>query len=304
MTQAVPLEQPRKLRRVHRFTVADALIYFFITLVSLTCILPFWQVFAISISSNSAVISNQVFLIPRGFQLVAYASILQDASMIRSLVFTVWLTATFTILGMALIICAAYPLSRNRLVGHNAISTFFLITLYFGAGIIPNYLLINSLHMINTFWSLLLPLAFSPFNMIIMKSYIENNIPISLEEAAKLDGCSDIGILLRVILPLSKPVIATLCLFFAVGRWNSFQDALFYISSQNLFPLQLKLNNLISASQDTSSISNEAGGGLAMQSSQIVQAACTMFATIPIIIVYPFVQKYFVKGVMIGAVKG
>lgn len=304
MTQTAALSKAHKTPKSNRAGVADVVIIVVIALVSLTCILPFWQVFAISISSNSAVIAQKVFLIPQGLQIDTYISVLSDASMIHSLVFTVILTTAFTVLGMVLITCAAYPLSRHRLAGHSALSTFFLITMYFSAGIIPNYLLINGLHMINTVWSLLLPLAFSPFNMLILKSYIENSIPVSLEEAAKLDGDSDIGILWHVILPLSTPVIATLCLFFAVGRWNAFQDALFYITSQDLFPLQLKLNNLISASQDTASLANEAGGGATMQASQIVQAACTMFATIPIVIVYPFLQKYFVKGVMIGAVKG
>jgi putative aldouronate transport system permease protein len=294
----------KKKRTNNNSIVSSIIIYAVIIIATLTCILPFIQVFSISVSSNSAVISNKVLLLPVEFNLDAYKSVFSDSSMIHSMLFTILLTIVFTALGMFLTICAAYPLTKENLMGHKAISVIFLITMFFDAGTIPNYLLINGLHMINTFWSLVFPMAFSAFNVILLKVFIQNTIPASLEEAARLDGCSNIGILLRIVLPLSAPILATLTLFFAVGRWNTFQDALYYISDQNLYPLQLKLNMLISASQDNSAIAQQESGATTMTTPQVLQAACVMFTTIPIVIVYPFLQKYFVSGVMIGSVKG
>lgn len=283
--------------------LVDIFIYTIITLASLACLIPFLHVAVLSVSSNQAVISRKVFLWPVGFNLDAYITVFKDPSMIRSLFLTVVITILFTALGMFLTICSAYPLTRKRLKGRHALTVIFLLTMYFSAGIIPDYLLVYNLKLINTIWSLIFPLAFSAYNMIILKSYIENTIPDSLEESAFLDGCSDIGILIKIILPLCKPVLATLCLFYAVGRWNAFQDALYYITKQNLYPLQLKLNMLVNAAQDTQSISQEINI-TTMLAPEVIKAACIMFATLPIVIVYPFLQKYFVKGIMIGAVKG
>jgi putative aldouronate transport system permease protein len=290
-----------KRKFTERFS--DVMIYVVIGLVTLTCILPFLQVASTSVSSDSAVLSQRVFLIPNGFTLSAYNTVLHDASMIHSLWFTALLTISFTILSMFLITCAAYPLTKTRLKGYKTLTLIFIITMYFSAGTIPDFLLINSLGLYNTVWSLLLPGAFNVFNMIIFRSFIYNTIPPSLEEAAILDGCTDFGILFRIVLPLSAPVIATLCLFAAVSRWNGFADALYYIQSQDLYPLQLKLNMLVAASSSPATVEGEVG--LAnLPNAEVIKAACIMFATIPIVIVYPFVQRYFVKGVMIGAVKG
>ena len=177
-----------------------------------------------------------------------------------------------------------------------------LFTLYFYAGLIPEYLLLKSLNLINKMWVLILPLSFSPFNMLIMKSYLQSTIPDSLEEAAFLDGASNFQILFKVILPLSKPILATLSLFYAVGRWNAYADAKYFITTKALQPIQYLLSNMVlNSGADAISISE----GMAVQSTpEVLQAAMVMFATIPIICVYPFIQKHFVKGVMIGAVKG
>ena len=177
-------------------------------------------------------------------------------------------------------------------------SMICIFTLFFSGGIIPNYILINNLKLLNSIWSLILPLAFSAYNMIIIKNFFAN-IP---EESAYLDGCTDVGILVRIVLPLSAPVLATIALFFAVGRWNTFQDALFYITKPDLYPLQLKLNLIVSASASTESLGESVGAAQLVP--EVLKAACVMFATLPIVIVYPWLQKYFVSGVMIGAVKG
>jgi putative aldouronate transport system permease protein len=175
--------------------------------------------------------------------------------------------------------------------------------MYFSAGTIPDYLNMDNLNLLDTVWVLILPGLFSAYNMIILRTFMQNSIPESLIEAAELDGCDDFRILFQVVLPLSKSVLATLALFYAVGRWNGYSDALYYIQSENLKPLQLKLYQLVSSSA-SASLQQEGGGGEAQSATEVVKAATIMFATIPIVIVYPFVQKYFVSGVMIGAVKG
>jgi len=284
--------------------IFDIFIYFTLIIAVLACLLPFFHIMSVSLSSSSAVMLQKVSLFPVGLNFEAYRRVLGDNSMIRSLFFTIYITVLFTILGMFLTICYAYPLTRKNLKGRNVFLFLGLFTLYFGGGIIPEYVLINDLGLMNTMWCLILPLALSPYNMIILKTFFTNSIPESLEESAKLDGCSDIGILLKIVLPLSTPVLSTLSLFFAVGRWNSFQDALFYISDAKLYPLQLKLYYIVNASGSTETLVMESGGGVEQIQPEVIRAASVMFATIPIILVYPWLQKYFVKGVMIGAVKG
>lgn len=282
--------------------IVDILIYVFIGLLSILCLIPFIHVAAVSISSNNAVIANSVFLIPKDINFEAYKSVFNDSAMMRSLWFTIGVTVAFTALGMFLTICGAYALSRRRLKGRAVFGVIFLITMYFSAGTIPDYILMSNMNLINKAAVLVLPLAFSAYNLIILRTFMQNSVPQSLEEAAMVDGCTDFGILFRIVLPLSVPVLATLSLFYAVGRWNTFQDALYFITKTELKPLQLKLYELVNASGSQSSISQEVAGET-MAAEEVLKSACIMFATIPIIIVYPFVQKYFVKGVMIGAVK-
>lgn len=280
----------------------DVLIYTFIGLLAVICIIPFIHVAAVSISSDASVYANNVWLIPKELTLNAYRTVIGDPSMMRSLGFTVFLTVAFTALGMFLTICAAYALSRARLKGKGVLNVLFIVTMYFSAGLIPDYMLMDTLGILDTSAVLILPLAISAYNMIILRTAMQA-LPQSLEEAAQLDGCDDFRILVQIMLPLCMPTLATLALFYAVGRWNSFQDALYYIQSDALKPLQLKLYNLVNAAGSTGSLSQEAGGGQ-QQAAEVVKAATIMFATVPIIIIYPFVQKYFVSGVMIGAVKG
>ncbi len=291
-----------KIKKSKADILADILIYALIAALSIICLIPFIHVAAMSISSDASVYANKVWLIPKDITLNAYKTVLGDPSMMRSLGYTVIITALFTALGMFLTICAAYALSRKRLKGRKVFNIMFLITMYFSAGIIPDYILMSNLNLLDTTAVLVLPLAISAYNMIILRTAMQG-IPVELEEAAQIDGCSDFRILVQIMLPLCVPTLATLALFYAVGRWNSFQDALYYINKPELQPLQLKLYNLVNASGSNASLSQEAGGG-ENQAAEVVKSATIMFATIPIIIVYPFVQKYFVSGVMIGAVKG
>ena len=209
----------------------------------------------------------------------------------------------FTLLGMIACTCAAYPLSKKRLKGRTFFTFLLMFPMYFSAGLIPNYLLLKNLHLLNNMWVLILPLIYSAYNMLIMKSYFQSSIPDSLEEAAFLDGANNFQILFQVVLPLSKPILATLSLFYAVGRWNAYADNKYFITAESLKMIQYKLYQLVaSATEAQTATLSEA---IEVTSTpEVLQSACIMFATLPIICVYPFLQKYFVKGVMIGAVKG
>ena len=287
---------------VNRVRASDFIIAFVILLLSLTCILPFIHVAAKSISSNTAVISKMVYLWPKGVNFDAYASIFKDGQLTYSMGYTIVVTVLFTLIGMVLTVCAAYPLSIRGLKGRPFFSFVLMFTMYFSAGLIPEYLLMSSLGLLNTMWVLVLPLAFSPYNMLIMRSFLVSTIPDSLYEAAKLDGATHLQTLVKIVLPLSKPIIATLSLFYAVGRWNAYADAKYYITKKALQPLQYLLSNMVlSSGTDAISLSENAA---VVSTPEVLQAATIMFATLPIIMVYPFVQKYFVKGAMIGAVKG
>ena len=285
--------------------VADVLIYLFIGIVSLSCILPYIHVIAKSFSSENYVLAKKVFLWPMGFTADAYVKIFHDSSFIKSFWVTIIMTVLFTLLGMFLTICTAYPLSRKDLRGRKFFNFIFIFTMYFAGGMIPDYILMNKLHLLETIWSLILPLSFSAYNLVIMKNAIESSIPDSLVESAVIDGADQFTILNKIVVPLSKPIIATLTLFYAVGRWKTYSDALFYIKqNRDLRPLQLKLYYLIVAAAESVQGSVNDTAISTVTNPEILKAACIVFATVPIICVYPFVQKYFVQGTMIGAVKG
>ncbi len=301
-TKAKAAEGRQYIRESAGSRVFDVVVYVLLVLVALICLLPFLHVVAMSLSSNGAVISQKVYFWPVEFSLDGYSMVLDDPSMMRSLGMTVLITVAFTVLGMVLTVLAAYPLTKRELKGRGVISFMFMFTMYFSGGLIPEFLLLNDLKMLNTPFALILPLAFSAYNIIIMRSFIESSIPASLEEAAFLDGANYWSVLFRVVLPLSKPVLATLCLFFAVGRWNAYGDALYYISTSTLYPLQLKLYYLMGMASDAATLAE--GGSTNYVTGEVIKATCVMFATLPIIILYPFLQRYFVTGIMIGAVKG
>lgn len=285
-----------------RFNWVDMGIIVFIIGVSITCLVPFLYMIALSLSSNSAITSQKVTLWPVEFTLETYKTILSDVEMIYTLGYSIVLTIVYTLICMFLTICAAYPLTKKRLKGRSFFLSVLVITMYFSGGLIPSYMLVKNLGMMNSIWSLLLPGAMSVFNLIILKTFF-SSLPESLEESASIDGCNQLGILVRIVLPLSLPSIATISLFYAVDRWNGFQDALFYITDKNLYPMQLKLYQIITANQqlDTQQGEGSVGAYIVPES---LKAASVMFATVPILVVYPKLQKYFVEGVMTGAIKG
>ena len=293
----------KKSKRLNRVKPADVIFWIVLILVAVVCLFPFIHVFSVSVSKEAYVVANKIVLFPKGFNWSAYKKIFADASILHSMWITIFITVVFTAIGMFLTTCAAYALSRKELKGRKVMTFLIMFSMYFAAGTIPDYLLMNQLHMLDTVWSLILPLCFAPYNLLIMKNNFASSIPDSLVEAAVMDGAGHIKILTRIVVPLSKPIMATIALFYAVGRWNSYQDALFYIKQRtDLRPLQLKLYYLVVSAQE--SLQAEEGGGTGVLTNpEVLKAACIMFATVPILIVYPFVQKYFVQGTMVGAVK-
>ena len=290
-------------RAVIKFQISDAVIMLVLTILSLSCVLPFWHVLVKSISANNFVTAKEVFLLPKGITLDAYRSIFQDGSLLYSMVYSLFVTLVFTAIGMIVCTCAAYPLSKKRLRGKTIFTFLLMIPLYFSAGLLPTYLLYKDLNLINNMWVLILPLVYSAYNMLIMKNYFISNIPDELEESAFLDGASNFQILFKIVLPLSKPILATLSLFYAVGRWNSYSDNMYYITSNNLKMAQYKLYEMVLNAQEAASTALTEATAIT-STPEVLQSASIMFVTIPILVVYPFVQKYFVKGTMVGAVKG
>lgn len=291
-------------RAVNKFRISDFIMMALIVILCATCVLPFIHVAAKSLSSNTAVMSRSVYFWPKGTTFDAFKRVFGDESMTYSMVFSVIITLIFTILGMLVCTCAAYPLSKKRLKGRPVITFLLMVPMYFSAGIIPCYMLYYDLKILNTAWVLILPLIYSPYNMLIMKNFFMNTIPDSLEESAFLDGASNMQVLWRIVLPLSKPILATLSLFYAVGRWNSYADNMYYTRAANLKMIQYKLYQLVAAAAEAQTASLADTGGVAQTVPEVLRAASIMFVTIPIIIIYPFIQKYFVQGTMIGAVKG
>ncbi len=287
-----------------RFSIGQTVLNIIILLLVATCVLPFLNVIAISLSGKSAILRGEVNFWPVEFTTEAYRVIFLDKSMTWSLFYSIMMTVGYTIMAMILTILLAYPLSRQRLKGKKFFTLMVMFTMYFSGGLIPTYLTIKDLGMINTVWSLILPGVISTYNMVIMKNFFLG-LPRELEEAANIDGANDFQILWRIILPLSLPSIATLSLFYAVGKWNSFSDALYYVQDRALQPLQLKLYYIIkgTTSVEISMVEGNAAD-VGNKVSESIESACIMFATLPILIVYPFVQKYFVQGATVGAVKG
>jgi putative aldouronate transport system permease protein len=283
--------------------IGNLIIGAFISLVALACLIPLVYEIALSTSSNVAVVSRKVGLLPVEPTLNSYREVLKDGSVLRALAFSVQLTATFTLVSMFLTICCAYPLTRPELKGRTLFTTLLIITMYFSGGILPLYILVKSLGLLNTMWALILPLAVSPFNVIILRTSL-SSLPESLTESALLDGASYLQILRRIILPLSLPIIATLSLFYAVGRWNTFQDALFYITKSAMYTLQLKLSYIVMNNTQPEIFMAEGAESRLSVVPAALTAATVVIATLPILAIYPWLQRYFIKGVMIGSVKG
>lgn len=266
----------------------------------LICLLPLVNLLARSLSSAQAMINNRVSFFPVEFTLESYVYVLKDNAFIRSIWWTALLTLICTLVSLTMTILCAYPLIYDVLKGKKFFNGMMIFTMYFSAGLIPNYLLMDQLDLIDKPLVLIIPNCLSIFNMIILKSFFYT-IPDSLRESAELDGAGPFNILRKIYLPLSKPSLATLALFYAVGRWNGFSDALMYTARSELKPIQLKLYEIINNRSAIDVAQQE--GFASPAASDGLKAASVMFATIPILLVYPFLQRYFISGVTLGAIK-
>ena len=270
--------------------------------VSAICLLPMLNLLARSLSSTEALIKREVYLWPKGWNLDSYKMVLTDMKYIWSFIWTVILTIICTFVSLAMTTLCAYPLIFENLKGRNVINVVITITMFFNAGAITKYLLLQKLHLLDNPLVLIIPSCLSVYNMIIMRSFFYG-IPDSIREAAQIDGASHFSILWKIYIPLSKPVFATLALFYAVGRWNGYSDALMYLSikKQEFYPLQLFLYNILNSvnSVDVATMEGFSSPGL----SESLKAAIVMFSIIPILCIYPWLQKYFIHGVTLGGVK-
>jgi putative aldouronate transport system permease protein len=269
-------------------------------IVSAICIIPMLNLLAKSLSGVDYLVRSEVYLIPKGLNFNAYATVLKDPKYVRAFFWTVFLTVVCTLASLTMTTLCAFPLIFEKLRGRKAINIFITITMFFNAGTIPNYLLMQKLGLLSNPLVLIIPGVMSVYNMIIMRSFFYG-IPDSLRESAEIDGASFFIILVKIYLPLSKPVMATLALFYAVGRWNGYSDALMYMREAKYYPLQLLLYNIINNINSVEVATQE--GFSAPGLSESLKAAIVMFSTVPILCIYPFLQKYFIHGVTLGAVK-
>ncbi|MDR1263471.1 MAG: carbohydrate ABC transporter permease [Oscillospiraceae bacterium] len=283
-----------------RYGFSSVIIYAVVIASVAICVIPVLHILALSMSGRDAVLARKVTFWPKDFNFNAYTSVFMDKSMQRALVFSIALTMSYTVLAMTGSVLLAYPLCKARLPGRKGLMLFILIPMYFSGGIIPEYLWIKTLGLVDRPLSLLLPILISTYNTIILRNFF-SSIPASLEESAMIDGGGDFTVLWKIALPLSVPALATLSLFYAVSRWNTFADVRYYINSTQYYTLQMKLYQVVFNSTDTEV--NMIEGGRNAVLSDTIKSAAIVFATVPILIVYPFLQRYFVQGVMIGAVK-
>ncbi|MEK3758233.1 carbohydrate ABC transporter permease [Paenibacillus sp. FSL R7-0337] len=280
--------------------VWQAVVYCLLILLSLLCLLPFLYVVAVSMTPESEVLRRGIVIIPETFTFLAYKEVFISHGIGQAYKITLFRTIVGTLLNVFFTVIAAYPLSKKYLPGRSPFLLFIVFTMMFGGGLIPTYLLIRSLGLLNSPWVLIIPQLISAFNLVIIKGFFEQ-LPAEIEESARVDGASELQSLWRIILPLSLPVLSTISLFYAVGHWNSYFDAIVYINDSSLMPLQVILRNILLnvATQSADSLANSGA-----VSTFAVQMAAVVVTTIPILIVYPFMQKHFTKGVLLGSVKG
>ena len=285
--------------------------YIFILLAVGIVLYPLIYIISASISDPQFVNSGEMWLWPKGFTMEGYKTILENNSIWRGYLNTIYYTALGTTINLVVTLPAAYALSRPDFYGHKAFTSFLLVTMFVSGGLIPSYLVIKNLGMLNTVWALVLPGAASVYNIVVTRTFFQSTIPREMEEAAIIDGCSDFKLFAKVVLPLSTPIIAVMALFYGVGHWNGFFGALIYLSDKAMYPLQMVLREIL-VLQDMSS--NSIGGTMTgemaelmyskQQLAAVIKYGVMIVSTLPVIVIYPFLQKYFVKGMMVGSVKG
>lgn len=294
----------QKVRRQGRDVVFDIILYSICAILLLIILYPLWFIIIASFSDPSAVAGGHVWLWPVGFTLDGYQELLRQPKVWMGYRNTIAYTLVGTLIGLAVNISAAYALSRRDLWGRKALMALYVFTMFFSGGLIPIFLTIQEAGLYNTFWVLVLPFSVSAYNIIVARTFFENSLPKDLWEAAQIDGCGNLRYFFTMVLPLSKAVISVIALWTAVGQWNSYFNALIYLRDENLYPLQLIMRNILITNQNFAAMGTGEAAMIAMRRANLVRYAMIIVATVPIMCVYPFIQKYFDQGVMIGAVKG
>lgn len=289
-----------KKKTFSNVSLLSIFVWLFLTLSLLVTLLPFIHMISISFSGDLYVMQGKVGLWPKGFSTKMYQYVFADERIFHAYVNTILYTASGTLISLAITSAGSFALSKRRIVFHKFFSWIILFTMFFGGGMIPTYLTVKDYNLLDTIWAIVLPGAVSTWNFIIMRSFFDA-FPEEVEESGKLDGLSEIGVFIRLVLPLSKAVLATIGLYYAVSLWNSYFIPFIYLSDPNLFPLQLILRELLFAG---SSNNATVGSGDVLVAEESLKYATILVSVVPIIAVYPFLQKYFVKGVMLGSVKG
>ncbi|MGI6635586.1 MAG: carbohydrate ABC transporter permease [Christensenellales bacterium] len=266
---------------------------------------PLWYAFVCSFDAN--IYSTSIKILPEEFSLYGYEAIFQYQKVWTGYRNSLIYTAVGTLLSLVVTICAAYPLSRRDLKGRRTLTILFGFTMYFSGGLIPTYLLVANLKMIDTIWAMVLPNLVSVYNMIVMRTFFQSTIPDDLREASQIDGCGNIRFLLSILLPLSTPILAVISMYYAIDQWNGYFSALIYLNSENMQPLQMVLREILVNNQIDSNMIADYDPEVAsqlMRMQEIMKYSLIIVASVPMLMVYPFVQRYFVRGVMIGAIKG
>ncbi len=284
--------------------IFDTLNYLIVGLISITTVLPIIYIIFNSFATEYELTTRSMFIIPHTWSLDAYTYIFASSKLLRSFGNSIFITVCGTLINLFCTITLAYPLSKKFIRGRNFWLNMVIFSMFFSGGMIPGYIVVASwLNMRGTYWAILLPGAISAYNMMIVKNFFQG-IPQELEESAHLDGCTDLGTLVRIVLPLSLPVLATFGLFYAVGHWNSYFSAMIYLTDDSMYPLQLILRNIIVTAEAAAGDMSLMDPNFVEPPKQSIKMAVIVVATVPIMCVYPFLQKYFVKGVMVGALKG
>ena len=295
-----------KIKRAKGDLVFDTINTLLLVLVMLVVLYPLYFIVIASFSDPLEVLSGHVVFFPKKVSLEAYKMVFRDAQILTGYRNTIFYTLLGTAVNIILTVLAAYPLSRRDLAGRKFFTVMLAVTMFFSGGLIPTYLMVsNTLHLLDTIWAMILPGAISVWNVIIVRTYFQTSIPQELSEAAMVDGCSDFMLLTKVILPLSMPVLAVMVLFYGVAHWNSFFNALIYLNDKAFYPLQLILRSILvqnTMSEDMLAEVDSLANRQVM--AETIKYALIVVASAPIIAVYPFLQKYFVKGIMVGAIKG
>lgn len=281
------------------------LVYFILSLILVIVLYPLLYVVAASFSDPQAVIRGEVYIFPVRPTLRGYEAVFQNKKILRGFMNSFFYLFVGTALNLVMTILCAYPLSRKEFKARNKISLYFVFTMYFSGGLMPTYVLVNKLHLIDTRWALIIPMAMSTYNMIICRTFIVNSIPDELYEASQMDGCSPFRYLLSVILPLCKPIMAVLMLYYGVARWNDYFNAMLFLNKEALQPLTIVMKEiLISGEVDMTKVSDASAAAKLQGMSDLLKYSTIVVGSLPVLMLYPFVQKYLVQGVMIGAVKG